>query len=412
VSLYAPDQFRISDHDPVVIGLIPNAPPTVDAGGPYSVNEGDSVTLTATGSDPNGDTLTYAWDLDNNGSFETSGQSVSYTAPDGPGTHTVSVKATDPLGLSATASVTVDVANVAPTATFGTPGSVNEGASLGISLSGAFDPSAADTSAGFTYAFDCGFGYGAFGASNSATCTAVDNPGVTVKGKIQDKDGGVTEYTAAVTINNVAPTVNTLSVSPEPSTEGQSVTASATFSDPGVNDAPFTCTVNYGDGSGALPGTVLANTCTGPAHVYTTAGSYPVTVAITDKDGGTGSKSTVHVVIFNWAGFFQPVDNLPTLNSVNAGRAIPVKFSLGGNKGLSIFEPGYPKSVAIACNSGAVPDDVEETVTAGNSSLSYSAGSDQYNYVWKTEKAWAGTCRQLVVKLIDGTTHVANFKFK
>ena len=23
------------------------------------------------------------------------------------------------------------------------------------------------------------------------------------------------------------------------------------------------------------------------------------------------------------------------------------------------------------------------------------AATDQYNYVWKTDKAWAGTCRQL-----------------
>jgi len=55
-------------------------------------------------------------------------------------------------------------------------------------------------------------------------------------------------------------------------------------------------------------------------------------------------------------------------------------------------------------------DDIEQTVTAGSSSLSYGGG--QYNYVWKTDKSWAGTCRQLVVKLIDGTIHYANFKFK
>jgi hypothetical protein len=50
-------------------------------------------------------------------------------------------------------------------------------------------------------------------------------------------------------------------------------------------------------------------------------------------------------------------------------------------------------------------------VTAGGSSLSYDPTLDQYNYVWKTDRAWAGSCRQLVVKLVDGTFHRANFKF-
>ena len=90
-----------------------------------------------------------------------------------------------------------------------------------------------------------------------------------------------------------------------------------------MNDAPFTCTVNYGDGSGDLAGVISGNTCTGPAHTYTTFGSYTVTVSVTDKDGGTGSNTATHIVIFNWAGFFQPVDNLPTLNSVNAGQCDP-----------------------------------------------------------------------------------------
>ena len=227
-----------------------------------------------------------------------------------------------------------------------------------------------------------------------------------------DKDGGVSEYIATVTIYNVPPDVAVPVVSPEPSTEGGSVTASATFTDPGVNDTPFTCTVDYGDGSGALAGTVSGNTCTGPAHVYSTIGGYTVTISVTDKDGSTGrTGSDAHVVIFNWSGFFQPVDNLPALNVVKAGSAIPLKFSLGGNKGLNIFAAGYPQSVQIACDTGAVLGRHRATANPGGSSLTYSR-SGQYNYGWKTEKAWAGTCRQLVVKLIDGTTHLANFRFK
>jgi hypothetical protein len=31
--------------------------------------------------------------------------------------------------------------------------------------------------------------------------------------------------------------------------------------------------------------------------------------------------------------------------------------------------------------------------------------------VWKTQKAWSGTCRELLVTLADGTTHSATFVF-
>jgi len=57
-------------------------------------------------------------------------------------------------------------------------------------------------------------------------------------------------------------------------------------------------------------------------------------------------------------------------------------------------------------------DAIEQTVTVGGSRLSYDPATDTYIYKWKTNKAWAGTCRQLIVKLSDGTEHMANFKFK
>jgi hypothetical protein len=55
---------------------------------------------------------------------------------------------------------------------------------------------------------------------------------------------------------------------------------------------------------------------------------------------------------------------------------------------------------------------MEQTMTTGNSNLSYDALTDQYTYVWKSSKSWAGTCRQLTVVLKDGSIHTANFSFK
>jgi hypothetical protein len=122
-------------------------------------------------------------------------------------------------------------------------------------------------------------------------------------------------------------------------------------------------------------------------------------------------QGTTQTSAFNFAGFFPPVDNPPTINTVKAGSAIPVKFSLGGNQGLNILAPESPASQQIACNSQAPIDAIESTVTAGGSSLSYDPSTDQYVYVWKTGKSWAGTCRQLDVKLSDGSHHFADFEF-
>jgi len=139
-------------------------------------------------------------------------------------------------------------------------------------------------------------------------------------------------------------------------------------------------------------------------------GTTAVNATATDAVGNTASCQFTVTVLYNFTGFFSPVGNAPVLNSVNAGRAIPVKFSLSGNKGLDIFAANNPYSVSLTCGTSDIGVDVTETLTAGGSSLSY--GGDQYNYVWKTESSWAGTCRQLVVTLNDGSVHVANFKFR
>jgi len=96
--------------------ILPNNPPIVDAGGPYSVNEGSSVEVVASGDDPDGDPVTYKWDLNNDGIFETDGSTASFSAAnlDGPSSYTIVVKTTDSFGLSTTDQATVVVENVAP----------------------------------------------------------------------------------------------------------------------------------------------------------------------------------------------------------------------------------------------------------------------------------------------------------
>ena len=142
-------------------------------------------------------------------------------------------------------------------------------------------------------------------------------------------------------------------------------------------------------------------------------GFYALTYTVSDPSGHTDTKvRNVEVLPYNFTGFFSPIDNPPTVNEMKAGQAAPVKFSLGGNQGLNIFAAGSPLSVQVTCDTNMPISAVEEVLTAGSSSLTYDAASDQYKYIWKTESSWKNTCRQLTVTLRDGTVHVAVFKFK
>jgi hypothetical protein len=141
------------------------------------------------------------------------------------------------------------------------------------------------------------------------------------------------------------------------------------------------------------------------------AGTTTVNCSATDAHGNTANGSFKVSVVYGWAGFSQPVDNLPTVNTVKAGSAIPVKFSLGGDQGMNILATGSPSSAQVSCPSNAPVDAIEETATATTSGLKYDPVTDQYNYTWKIASNYAGSCRMLTVKLHDGSSHTALFKF-
>lgn len=137
-----------------------------------------------------------------------------------------------------------------------------------------------------------------------------------------------------------------------------------------------------------------------------------------DQDHGAADPVTrTFRIRYRFSGFFQPVDNpgasAPFLvNTVNAGRSVPLKFSLSGNQGLSILEAGSPGSVVSSACSGGETDAIEETTATPAGSFVYDSMADQYVFTWKTESTWGGQCRRLTVRLKDGSVHEALFRFK
>ncbi|MEM7131536.1 MAG: PKD domain-containing protein [Chloroflexota bacterium] len=112
---------------------------------------------------------------------------------------------------------------------------------------------------------------------------------------VSDGHNSPKSHSVPVTIHNVAPTIDAPQVQGTAGDGCGQVTARATFSDRGENDGPFTCTVDYGDGSGAVDGEVTDNLCTGPSYRYRTDATYTITLSVTDKDGDTGTAEALSI---------------------------------------------------------------------------------------------------------------------
>ncbi len=378
---FAPIETPAAGEPPIVIRT--NTPPEAEAGGPYEAVPGGSVTLDALASSDAdaGQALTYAWDFDSDGEYEVQGPTPTFSAPlTGPQSYTVRLRVCDPVECSLdTATITIRALadTIAPTAS-----PTQAPAANGVGWNNG------DVAITWNWTDNAGgSGIDFANCTTSSTSTGEGNP-ITLNATCKDVAGNTGNASYAVKVDKTKPTLSPV-VSPNPVLLNGTATVTSGAAD-------------------ALSG--LASQSCG-ALVTNSVGAKSVTCTATDNAGNSNSATVTYNVNYNFSGFFHPVNNLPTFNQVNAGRAIPVKFSLAGNQGLSVFATGYPTSQRTQCNSSAPMDPIEVTVTAGASSLSYDAGSNQYTYVWATNRAWVGTCRQLIVRLIDGTEYKANFRF-
>jgi hypothetical protein len=174
-------------------------------------------------------------------------------------------------------------------------------------------------------------------------------------------------------------------------------------------DATWTA-ADEADGSGlATPagGSIALDT----SSVGSKTAVAPAGTALDNAGNASAAVNCTYSVVYAWSGFAAPVNTGDVVNSVKAGSAVPVKFSLGGDQGTAVLAAGSPSVSFGACSPSAQVDAIEQTLTAGASSLQYDPTTDQYTYVWKTNKSWAGTCATLSLTLVDGTTHTAMFSF-
>jgi PKD repeat protein len=318
--------LRVTDNDEdrnvtAILVTVQNQPPQAEAGGPYSGQVGQLITLSGTASDPGAfdqPMLTYRWDFGDGSHANGSTVSHSYAQP---GHYTVKLTATDKDGAQDVDTADVHVLplpNQAPAAVINGPtrGLVNE--SLTFNGSSSSDPDGVILG----YTWDFGDGTTAGGVSVSHTYSTPGNYNVVLT--VTD-DSGLSDnstYTILIeaVVTNQPPVANIHG--PASALTGETVI----FDSGGSHDPDGTITGyiwDFGDGNRARASRVDGSVM---AHVYNAAGTYQVRLTVTD-DGGLSATATHTIVIQD------PAPNRPPVAQING----PARVLVGET---AIFDSG------------------------------------------------------------------------
>jgi hypothetical protein len=126
-----------------------------------------------------------------------------------------------------------------------------------------------------------------------------------------------------------------------------------------------------------------------------------------DYAGNQSTASVEYQVIWPFTGFIG-LSAPPALNEAKATGTVPIRFSLGGDRGLDVLRPGYPKSRQVDCTTRGP---LGSRTSASGQGPFFNSNNDQYQYGWETERSWLGTCRELELGLIDGSDRTVLFRF-
>jgi hypothetical protein len=193
--------------------------------------------------------------------------------------------------------------NQPPVADAGGPYVADEGSALIFNASGSYDPDGDELQ--YRWDFDNN-GVWDIGWSSDPTASYIwsDDHSGTVK--LEVSDGELTDTdTATVNINNIAPSITSLTLSIDPLEIDTEVNLTANFTDPGTLDT-HTATIDWDDGN------ITTGTITGSDGVYTVTdswaykqtGVYTIILTVEDDDGGNDTESYKYVVVYNPDGGF------------------------------------------------------------------------------------------------------------
>ena len=320
-------------NDVVLTIILGNLAPIADAGGPYSIEEGESLSLDASGSsDPDDDTLSYEWDLNGDGDFSDAiGVAPMLTWDDlvalGMGDiaeFEVTVSVDDGRANAVTDSAIVNVLlNSPPTADAGGPYFVDEGGSVTLDARGSTDDKGIEN-LNITWDLDGDGNFEETGLQPLFSAPLVDGPNVlTVQVRVEDDRGRVDIDSTTVSVRNVAPTLHL--DAPITVVRGDVWTLEGTFVDPGPDS--WTVTVNYADDTVnqlLVPDPVTKTFQL--EHVYNTAGAYTAIVTIDDGDGGVTSKNLSIVVQLPSLPDLTLISANVSFEPINPGVGVPIDF--------------------------------------------------------------------------------------
>ncbi len=259
-----------------------NQPPVADPGGPYSGSVGVPVAFDGTASaDPDGTITAYDWDF-GDGNLGSGATPTHTYAVDG--NYTVTLTVTDDASATGTATTTASIGVVGNQPPVADPNGPYSG-TIGVPV--AFDGTASSDPDGTITAYNWDFGDGSTGTGATPTHTYAADGNYTVTLTVTDDAGdtGTATSSATIGVGNLPPVADPNG--PYSGTVGAPVTFDGTGStDPDGTIGSYSW--DFGDG----------NTGTGatPSHAYTSAGTYNVTLTVTDDAGATDSAMTTATI--------------------------------------------------------------------------------------------------------------------